>query len=492
MIKGFKRSAGILLPIFSLPSKYGIGCFSKEAYDFVDRLYLSKQTYWQILPINPTGCGDSPYQSFSSFAGNPYFVDFEALKKEGLISDKELSEFDFSDSEKSVDYEKIKKSREKWFSVCFKNFDKSSLEFTSFCKKHKNWLDNYALYMALKEKFNDKEWSKWDEDIRFKKKSAVKKYSEELSERINYHKFIQFEFFKQWTKLKKYANSKKVKIIGDIPIYVAYDSADAWENPELFMLDKDLKPKLVAGCPPDEFSKKGQLWGNPVYNWTQHKATDYKWWIKRIKFSLTLYDVMRIDHFRGFESFYAIKYGRSDAVEGKWLKGPGYQLFKAIKEKLGDIPIIAEDLGFLTPAVHLLLKKTGFCGMKIFQFAFGGGKISDHIPYAYPENSVAYTGTHDNDTLMGWYEKLKKRDRLNVDEFIFSGEKNIGMIKCVLFSASYLAIIPMPDYFSLGSEARINIPSTVGNNWKWRMEKDAYNINLAKTIAKITKLSGRI
>lgn len=489
----FKRSAGVLLPVFSLPSNYGIGCFSKEAYEFVDRLSAAKQSFWQILPLNPTGCGDSPYQSFSTFAGNPYFVDFESLCEEGLIDKKELEASDCLDSEDRVNYEKIKSTRDKFFSICYKNFDlKNNKEYASFLRKNKFWLDNYALYMALKDYYDGKEWILWDEDIRMRKSEALKKYSAELEDKINYHKFIQFIFFKQWHKLKKYANSKKVRIIGDIPIYVAYDSADVWENPGLFMLDKDLKPKLVAGCPPDEFAKKGQLWGNPVYNWKYHKKTGYEWWIKRIKFSLKMYDVMRIDHFRGFDSFYAVKYGSADAVDGKWYRGPGYSIFEKIKQQLGNIDIIAEDLGFLTPSVIKLLNKTGFYGMKIFQFGFDKGKITDHIPFMYPRNSVAYTGTHDNNTIVGWYEELGKKDMENVMEFICTDSVNMGIIKCVLFSPSDIAIIPAADYLGLSKEGRINTPSTVGDNWKWRMKKNDFDLGLAKYIAKLTRLSKRI
>lgn len=488
----FERSAGVLMPIFSLPSKYGIGSFSKEAYEFVDRLHMSKQHYWQILPINPVGPGNSPYQSCSTFAGNPLFIDIDSVIEDGMLEKSDIAGIDFDKDTTKVDYKKTIFAKEKVLRICFeKSFDKRNKQYQIFLKKNDFWIEDYAMYMALSEHFGNTNWNEWEDGVRRRIKSTLDDYKNKLESEIDYHKFVQFLFFKQWTKLKKYANSKKVKIIGDIPIYVGYESCDVWQNPDLFMLDKNMMPSLLAGCPPDEFSKKGQLWGNPVYNWKRHKKTEYLWWIKRIEFAFKMCDVLRIDHFRGFESFYAVKAGSKDATEGKWYKGPGYTFFSHLKANLGLLSIIAEDLGFTTIGVEKLLQKTGFYGMKIFQFGFEKGKITEHIPYMYPNTSVAYTGTHDNDTIIGWYNNLKEKDKKNVNEFIGKGELNIELIKNVLFSASDIAIIPMADYLSLGSVGRINTPSTIGENWQWRMTNTDFSIELAKKIAHLTKLSLR-
>ena len=354
------RASGVLLPISSLPSNYGIGTFSKEAYRFVDQLQEAGQTYWQILPLGPTGYGDSPYQSFSTFAGNPYYIDLEALIEEGLLTREECDACDFGDNENYIDYEKIYFAR---FDILRKAYERSNIkenqDFVEFKEKNAYWLDDYALYMAVKNKFEGKAWIEWDTDIRNRETKAMKAYREELADEITFYEFQQYTFAKQWLKLKEYANEKGIKIIGDIPIYVAFDGSDSWSNPKLFQFNEEGLPVAVAGCPPDAFSETGQLWGNPLYDWEYHKKTGYKWWLQRVAYCFELYDVVRIDHFRGFDEYYSIPYGDETAVNGKWMPGPGYDLYKKLNTKLGDMDIIAEDLGFLTDTVLELLKQTG-------------------------------------------------------------------------------------------------------------------------------------
>ncbi len=489
------RKSGILLPVSSIPSKYGIGTFSKEAYQFVDFLEKAGQTLWQILPLGPTGYGDSPYQSFSTFAGNPYFIDLEALVKEGFLKRSDCLKYDFGDSENSVDYEKIYNSR---FDVLRKAFKNSSIQenedFQKFDKENAYWLDDYALFMAIKNANGGKSFLEWDDDLKLRKKKALENEKQKNKEEILFYKFQQYEFAKQWKALKKYANEKGIEIIGDIPIYVALDSADVWANPELFQLDKNLNPIGVAGCPPDAFSETGQLWGNPLYKWDYHKKTGYKWWLKRMAYCYELYDIVRIDHFRGFDEYYYIPYEDETAEFGHWEAGPGYDLFGTIKEKLGEKKIIAEDLGFLTDSVIELVRKCGYPGMKILQFAFNHKEESNYLPHRYDHNSIVYTGTHDNDTVLGWYKTLCKKDKIFAKEYLnISSEEEIEweFIRAALASVSDIAIIPMQDYLGLGSEARINIPSTLGINWKWRMGQKDCNKKLATRIKKICKLYGR-
>ncbi|MBD5475729.1 MAG: 4-alpha-glucanotransferase [Lachnospiraceae bacterium] len=490
------RAGGILLPVSSIPSKYGIGTFSKEAYEFVDFLTDAGQGYWQILPLGPTGYGDSPYQSFSTFAGNPYYIDLEQLIEEGLLIQEDCEEYDYGENESYVDYEKIYFSR---FKILYKAFTRSKIEddaeFKEFAEGNKTWLEDYALYMAVKDSLSGISWSKWPEDIKTRKETALNKYREELKEQVLFYKFQQFLFKKQWIKLKKYANEKGIKIIGDIPIYVAFDSADTWAAPELFQLDDTCTPVAVAGCPPDSFSATGQLWGNPLYRWNYHKETGYEWWMRRIAYCYELYDVVRIDHFRGFDEYYSIPYGDPTAENGHWEKGPGYDLFKVMKQKLGNKAVIAEDLGFLTPSVIKLVKKTGYPGMKILQFAFDSREESDYLPHNYMQNSVVYTGTHDNDTTLGWLDVLNRKDKSFAKRYLgIRSNKNIQweFIKAAIASVSDTAVIPMQDYLGLGSEARINTPSTLGDNWKWRMVKGQLSQELAEKIFNMCKLYGRV
>ena len=490
------RASGILLPVSSIPSTYGIGTFSKEAYEFVDFLKEAGQAYWQILPLGPTGYGDSPYQSFSTFAGNPYYIDLEELIKAGYITKEQCESCDWGGSEAYIDYEKIYLSRFKILKEAFKNSEiENNSEFKTFVEKNNFWLTDYALYMAVKDYFGGKSWAEWDEDIRLREKSALDKYSKLLEEEILFYEFQQYLFSDQWTRLKAYANESGVQIIGDIPIYVAFDSADAWANPELFQFDENSMPTGVAGCPPDSFSATGQLWGNPLYRWDYHKETGYAWWMQRISYCYKLYDVVRIDHFRGFDEYYNIPFGDPTAEFGRWEKGPGYDLFKVMKEKIGQKPVIAEDLGFLTPSVMKLVKKTGYPGMKILQFAFDSREESDYLPHNYSANSVVYTGTHDNDTTMGWYQTVNRRDKNFAKRYLnIRSNKDMvwNFIRAAVSSVSDTAIIPMQDYLGLGGEARINVHSTLGNNWKWRMVKGQLNGELADKIYKMCKLYGRV
>ena len=485
------RKAGILLPITSLPSRYGIGTLGKESYGFVDFLKKAGQSYWQILPVGPTGYGDSPYQSFSTFAGNPYFIDLEMLIEEGLLTKEICDRAELGTNPQYVDYEKQYQNRYPLLRLAFQSFtaqggirDKA---YRSFCEENAFWLPDYALYMAVKETFDGKSFSEWDEDIRLRREDALQKYRIACREEMDFIYFLQYEFAKQWKQLKTYANENGIRIIGDIPIYVAADSADTWANPQLFQLTEDGVPKAVAGCPPDCFSKTGQLWGNPVYDWDYHKKTGFAWWIRRIRYCYQLYDVVRIDHFRGFDAYYAIPYGDPTAELGTWMPGPGMELFDALQKALGRMDVIAEDLGFLTPSVLKLVRKTGYPGMKVLQFAFDPAGDSTYLPHNYPKNSVVYTGTHDNDTSIGCYKSLSRAEKKFAKAYLgLQGTKNINwaFIRTALASMSDTAVIMMQDYLGLSSEARINTPSTLGDNWKWRMLPGQADEQLAEKIRK--------
>lgn len=489
------RKSGILMPIFSLPSRYGIGCFSKESYQFVDFLEKAGQKLWQILPLGPTSYGDSPYQSFSTFAGNPYFVDLTELTARGWITAKELEKTSFGDTDRYIDYEKLYHNR---MAVLKKAFDNSHIEkeaaFQQFRAENTEWLPDYALFMAVKDTFGGASWDKWDEDIRLRKPEAVESYRRKYGEEIQFYEFLQYLFYSQWKKLKGYANSKGIEIIGDIPIYVAFDSADTWANPELFQLNEKLLPTAVAGCPPDAFSATGQLWGNPLYCWPHHKETGYDWWIRRFAQSFQLYDVVRIDHFRGFDEYYAIPYGDKTAEYGQWEEGPGLELFRVMEKRLGKKQVIAEDLGYLTPSVLRMVKDSGFPGMKVLHFAFGGDSTNEYLPHRYEKNCVVYTGTHDNDTTLGWYRSLKKGEREFVKKYFAlrrGQDMNWVLIRAALSSVADTAIIPMQDYLGIGTQARINIPSTLGENWKWRMYEEEACEELAEKIREMTRLYDR-
>lgn len=502
MIKERKRpvrSCGILLPIASLPSKYGIGCFSKEAYKFVDQLEQSGQSYWQILPLGPTGYGDSPYQSFSTFAGNPYFIDLEELMEEGLISEEECESYDFGGDLRYIDYEKIYFSR---FKILKLAYERSNItvdeDFRDFKQKNEFWLKDYCLYMAIKETYSGNSWLEWDEDLKIRNREAIEIFQMENSRVIEFYEFLQYKFASQWFRLKEYANAHKIEIIGDIPIYVALDSADCWANIELFQFDT-LGCRLVAsaGCPPDSYACEGQLWGNPVYDWGYHKKTNYAWWKKRISYNLSLYDWIRIDHFRGFDEYYAIPCDAPTAETGTWEKGPGYDFFSSVEEELGKLNVIAEDLGFLTQDVKDLVKKTGYAGMKVLQFAFGSDEKNDYLPHNYQYNCIVYTGTHDNDTTQGWYQTLSQSEKNFFNEYLNNQDHEIerihwDLIRLALGSVAKLAVIPIQDYLGLDSEARINIPSTLGGNWTWRLLENEITDELLMKIRNLTKLFGRI
>ena len=494
------RKAGVLLPITSLPSKYGIGGFTKEAYDFVDFLKKAGQSYWQILPMGPTGFGDSPYQSFSSFAGNPYYISLDELIDDGILTKEECECVDYGGDGRAVDYEKIYKSRLKLLNKAYKRETlKNNQQYLDFVGENVKWLEDYALFMALKSYYGGRPWNEWDYEIRMGNPLAKEEYSFRLQSEIGFWKYIQYKFFSQWNRLKSYANENGIKIIGDIPIYVAYDSADVWSNAALFQLDGEKLPLSVAGCPPDGFSKKGQLWGNPLYNWEIHEESGYLWWIYRIEHSFKLYDALRIDHFRGFDEYYSIPFGNSDAVKGEWKNGPKKALFDAIKKKLGEKEIIAEDLGFITNGVKELLNDCGFPGMRIFQFGFDKrdiGAKSDYLPHNYIENCVAYTGTHDNPTIVSWFFEISESEREDVrnylcDKYTPDSEINFPIIGAVMRSVAKIVIIPIQDYLGYDSRSRINKPSTIGANWQWRLSANDLTENLAKEIYEITRLNGR-
>lgn len=489
-----KRANGVLMHISSLPGDFGIGTFGKEAYKFVDFLKKSAQTYWQILPIGPTSYGDSPYQSFSTFAGNPYFIDLHILVQQGYLSDSDLYNIIWGEDKTSVDYGKLYVNRRIIFEKVQKNFEKNiPLDFNAFCDGNAFWLNDYSLFMAIKDAHNGVSFDNWENSLRHHDKESLSQWSKNNSSKIFYYKMLQYLFYKQWYALKNYANENGIKIIGDIPIYVAADSADVWSNPEQFSLNEDFKPIEVAGCPPDGFSADGQLWGNPVYNWEYMKNDNYSWWKKRLELSLQIYDVLRIDHFRGFESYYCIKYGETTAKNGIWRKGPGSDLFKEIKMTYGELPIIAEDLGFLTDEVRQMLKDVGFPGMKVLQFAFDSRESSGYLPISYTQNSVVYTGTHDNDTLKGWMNSCSERDLKYAKEYLRTDDKNLPqeMILAAMSSVSNTCILCMQDLIGLGGNARMNKPSTVGMNWKWRATSDQISNEISNFLSYYTKLYQR-
>ncbi len=469
------RASGVLLPVSSLPSPYGIGCFSKEAYDFIDDLVKAGQSKWQVLPLGPTGYGDSPYQPFSTFAGNPYFIDLETLIEEGLLDKEVCEQCDWGGSERYVDYEKMYLSRFKVLQIAFEKFEEDE-EFQEFCEREAHWLEDYCLFMAIKNDQQGALWTGWDEELRTKDPVAMEKMKVKLKEEIQFYRFLQYEFDRQWKKIKKYANDQGITIIGDLPIYVAIDSADAWANPKLFQMDEECIPTAVAGCPPDAFSETGQLWGNPLYDWTYHKKCGYSWWIRRMKRSFDLYDTVRIDHFRGFSDYYSIPAGEDTALNGKWVPGPGIDLFKIMEKELGQMDVIAEDLGTLDERVFELLEESGYPGMKVLQFAFDSGPANFYLPHHYTRNCVVYTGTHDNDTTKSWYYTMQDWVREFSKAYLNNYDRpwediSWDFIRAAESSVADLAVIPMWDLLCCGNEGRMNHPSTLGNNWKWRMGK---------------------
>lgn len=468
------------MPISSLPSPHGIGTFGSEAYAFVDHLEAAGQKYWQVLPFGPTSYGDSPYASFSAFAGNPYFIDLDFLIEEGLLTSEYVDSIEWCLNEQDIDYKTLFDKR---FVVLRKAFDKSKhkdlKEYKDFEKANK-WLDDYADYMAFKIYYKNKSWQEWPENIRKRKKDAIIKLKNKLAKEIDFQKFLQFKFFEQWKKLKAYANEKGIGIIGDIPVYVALDSADVWANPKDFQLNKNLECDNVAGVPPDAFSKDGQRWGNPLYDWENMEEEDFKWWRERMSFMAKTFDVIRIDHFLGLVKYYSIPTDSETAKIGKYIKGPGNNIIKAINESVGDKMIIAEDLGIEMPEAKTLIKKSGYPSMKVLEFAFDGDRKNTHLPYNYVENCVVYGGTHDNDTLLGYFSNLDWWNLEYVREFIGDAHAPLEKLVEALFREAYksvanLVIFQMQDVLMLDSSGRMNVPSTIGTNWKWRMKKGAFD-----------------
>jgi len=496
-MKLFSRAGGILLHPSSLPGPYGIGDLGPQAYRFVDWLASTGCTLWQVLPLGPTGYGDSPYQCFSAFAGNPYLISFDALIEDGLLSADDFGDMPRFKSSR-VEYGQLIPWKlevlQKAFSRLSSSSDSMRKEFKHFCSENAAWLDDYALFMSLKEANGGGAWSDWDEALRKREPSAVQKARSDYQDDILRHSFYQFLFFRQWQKLRLYANKQKIKIIGDIPIFIAYDSADAWANPELFFLDEKSLPTVVAGVPPDYFSETGQLWGNPLYRWDVHKASGYAWWLERFRSVLNFVDVVRLDHFRGFAGYYEIPYGAPTAETGQWMTGPGKDFFHTVSRELsgpenGTLPIIAEDLGVITPDVVELRDGFNLPGMKILQFGFSGADNS-FLPHNYPTNCVAYTGTHDNDTAIGWFESAPPEEHTFALRYLNSDGSDFAwdLIRGVWSSVALYAIAPMQDALSLGTEARMNFPSRLGGNWEWRMQEDDMNDALAERLHEFNEL----
>ncbi len=490
------RASGILMHISSLPSPWGIGTFGKAAYDFVDFLHRTGQQYWQILPVGPTSYGDSPYQSFSTFAGNPYFIDLDFLREDGLLEPGEYKGLPWSRSNAYVDYGTLYQLRYPVLrKAALRGLKRDAEEVAAFREENTAWVEDYALFMALKGANDGKSWQEWGKPLRHREPEALTECRKTYADEIDFWVYLQFLFFRQWKKLKEYAKKQGVSLVGDLPIYVALDSADVWASPSLFALDEDLVPKEVAGVPPDYFSADGQLWGNPLYDWEAHKKENYAWWISRVQAARELYDFIRIDHFRGFASYCAIPYGDKNARRGKWVPGPGMELFQALKKALGPLPIIAEDLGVLTEDVTDLLQESGYPGMKVLQFAFDSGWDNAYLPHNHVENSIVYTGTHDNDTVMHWWHHtLTKKQRKETAEYLrLTNREGIhwGMVRAAWGSVAKLAVAPIQDILGLDGQARMNTPSTLGNNWRFRITAEQLTPAVEKRLLQMTRMYGR-
>ena len=497
-----KRESGILLSVTSLPSKYGIGCFDENAYRFVDWLAEAGQRYWQILPLGATSHGaayDSPYQACSVFAGNPYFISLDELKKEGVLTAAECKAACMENTGR-VDYDALYLTH---MPLLQKAYQRSKVteneEFQTFCRENYWWLDDYALFMALKAFFGNVSSRDWPEDIRMHYGPALDYYREKLYFDIEFHKYLQFKFTEQWEKLKKYANEKHIRIVGDIPIYASPDGADVWANPELFQLNEQHLPTRIAGCPPDSFNEDGQVWGNPLYDWDYHKQTGYQWWTTRMWYSYKLYDVVRIDHFRGFDAYFSIPADTGLATEGEWIDGPGMELFHTLKTNLGARDVIAEDLGHITDSVRKLVKDSGFPNMKVLQFTFEPsdvGGTNEYLPHNYNNNCWVYTGTHDNDTLFGWFMGMEKARKKTVRDYVndyHTPDEQMykKVIHLAMMSAAKTCIVPMQDWLGLPNSCRMNLPGTVGENWRWRMLPGVLTGALAKEVKTMTMRFGR-
>ena len=492
-MKKHRREAGVLMPVSSLPSEFGIGCFDGAAYRFVDFLSEAGQRVWQLLPLCPTSFGDSPYQSPCSFGGNPYFISLRTLAEEGLLYSEELPVGEWGDR---VDYKRLYEERYPLLRKAYERFSERTTpdDYGIFLAENCSWLEDYALFSAIKDSLSGAELLRFPEALRKRVPEAMRDVREELSYEVGFYRFLQYEFFKQWRSLRLYAGSKNIKIFGDMPIYVSADSSDVWAHPQLFELDSEGRPIYVAGCPPDGFSPKGQLWGNPVYMWEAHRREDFCWWTARVRQAFSMYDIVRIDHFRGFEAYYSIPFGAEDATEGFWRDAPGEELFSAVRRSLGEREIIAEDLGYMTEGVRRLLEICGFGGMRILQFGLDGD--GEHLPYSYPAQSVAYTGTHDNPTLRGWLEELSAESRGRLSKYLYTDSTDTHylaerLIVTALQAPSQLCVIPMQDYLFLGNEGRMNIPASSGENWSWRAKNEDISRELSARMRELTLTGGR-
>ena len=487
------RESGILMHISSLPGPYGIGTMGEAAYKFVDFLSAAGQKYWQILPLSPTGYGDSPYQAFSAFAGNQYLIDPDLLQQQGLLTEEELASFDWGNGRR-VDYGKLHQEREKLLRLAFDRFVPTA-DYAAFLQQNP-WLQDYGLFMAIKRRFHGESWHTWPGPLMMRQQEALDACATELEEDIRYQAFAQYLFHRQWHELKKYANDRGIRIVGDVPIYVPLDSADVWANPELFCLDENRRPQAVAGCPPDSFSADGQLWGNPLYDWEKMKKTDYHWWIQRLNAAVQMYDVVRLDHFRGFKDYWSIPAGDTTAINGKWMPGPGMDFIRAMHKAFPGKTFIAEDLGFVTEEVRQLQLDSGYPGMKVLEFAFDSREAGNYMPHLYPTNSVCYTGTHDNATLKQWFDEAAPEDVEQAKAYLGLHEEEgyvWGMIRGAMSSISDLCIVQMQDYLQLGGDARMNVPGTLSaSNWSWRAEPDFATEALAEKIRQMTLRYGRL
>lgn len=485
------RASGILMHITSLPSPYGVGTLGKESYKLIDFLKKAGQKYWQILPLTPTGYGDSPYQSCSTYAGNHYLIDLDTLVEEGLLKTEEITAYNWGDNPNRTDFGLLYENRLTVLRCAFNRFaDWEKLD--AFCRENGNWLPDFALFMALKTQNGGKPWYQWDEPLKRREPEAIWQARKTLKDEIKFHYFLQYLFHKQWQAVRQYAHDAGVSIIGDVPIYVPYDSSDVWSNSEWFWLDEDLQPVAVAGCPPDDFNADGQLWGNPLYRWELHKKDGYSWWLQRLKGAAERYDMIRIDHFRGFAGYYAVPFGAENARNGEWLKGPGMDFIGAVKKAMPNTPMIAEDLGFLTEDVHCLRRDSGYPGMKVLEFAFDADSNNEYLPHTYEKNTVCYTGTHDNMPLKQWFEQSGEKTAAFAKRYVAESDPIWGMIRLCMASVSELAVVQMQDYLQLDADARMNFPGTrSGDNWTWRVSGNYLSDALAERIKELTETYGR-
>ena len=489
------RESGILMHITSLPSPYGVGTMGKKAYEFVDFLKKAGQHCWQLLPLTPTGYGDSPYQSCSTYAGNHYLIDLELLEQQGLLEKADFEQLDWGTDPELADFGKLYNNRLSVLRKAYSRFQGGEA-FDAFCLENSSWLSDFALFMAIKASENGKAWYQWEDGLKRRDPDAIWAKRQELKDEVRFYCFVQYLFDCQWNDLRAYAHAAGVQIIGDVPIYVPYDSADVWSSPELFDLDESLQPVNVAGCPPDGFNEDGQLWGNPLYRWDLHEEQEYGWWVRRMAAAGSRYDVVRLDHFRGFESFWAVPFGDTTARGGKWVKGPGMGFVNAMREKLPQVEMIAEDLGFLTQEVLDLRDASGYPGMKVLQFAFDSREPSEYLPHTYTANTVCYTGTHDNMTTRQWLESLDEDAVQYATEYMNLTEKEglvWGVVRTAYSSVSDMCVVPMQDLLDLGSKGRMNFPGTqTGSNWTWRAKEDYISDELAEKYRRLTKLYGRL